>query len=101
MIYTEEQSKVILNSKDNLVNQVVRDNGNIKLKEERSKLEVKEIIHHENRGRNHTTEERALLGTMARAGLGTRQEIADEFHVSRNAVNNYANGEVSYKSTAT
>src|SRR5579864_2703411 len=80
MIYSEEQADIILNHGNNLSNRVEKDSHD--------KLVIKEIQH----GTEHKTqkkletEELVLIGSMARAGFGTGQEIADAFNVSRSKV---------------
>jgi hypothetical protein len=86
MLFTEEQSDIILNNPKNLVNRFEKNNH--------SRIEV---IKHggSNGGKVLTTEERVLIGTVARAGLGTGQELADEFGVTRTTVQNLKAGRVS------
>jgi len=85
MLFTEEQAEKILVNPKNLVNQV-SNNG--------SKLEIKEIKHNKGHTRSLVDEERVLIGTIARAGLGTQEEIAKEFDVTPTTVNDLAHGRV-------
>jgi len=85
MIFTEEQAEIILTNPKNLVNQV-SNNG--------SKLEIREKPTNKGHTRQFSDEERVLIGTVARAGLGTQAEIAEEFGVSKHQVSDLSNGRV-------
>jgi hypothetical protein len=85
MIFTEEQAEVILTNPKNLVNQIESTNG---------KLEIKEIKHNNGHKRTLPNEERVLIGTIARAGFGTNDEIAEEFGVTATTVNDLKHGRV-------
>lgn len=84
MLYTEEQVETILTNPKNLVNQFEKNISS-------STLEVKDK-EYSSRGISRTTEERVLIGTIARAGLGTVQEVADAFGVGHESVENYKMG---------
>lgn len=89
MIYTEKQASIILNHRNNLSNIVEKDSHD--------KLVIKKIKH--GGGGNHkslSTEERVMIGSLARAGLGTHQEIADELGVARSTVINASQGRTTF-----
>ena len=85
MIYTEQEADKILTNPRNLVNQISSNNG---------KLEIKEIKHNKGHTRSLADEERVLIGTIARAGLGKNDEIAEEFGVTATTVSDLAHGRV-------
>jgi len=85
MIYTEQEADKILTNPRNLVNQISSNNG---------KLEIKEIKHNKGHTRNLADEERVLIGTIARAGLGKNAEIAEEFGVTATTVSDLSHGRV-------
>jgi len=85
MIFTEEQAEKILTNPRNLVNQISSNNG---------KLEIREIKHNKGHTRSLADEERILIGTVARAGFGTREEIAHEFNVTETTVSDLSHGRV-------
>ena len=94
MIFTEEQSETILTNPKNLVNQFEKNESSSRI----------EQINRFGNGRTNghfTTEERILIGTVARAGLGTQKEIAAEFDVHRQYVGNLKYGRLTQPTSAT
>lgn len=83
LIYTEEQAEIIIKNDKNLINRAERNPSN---------LEIRKIQHGGSKNGNLTMEERIVIGSAARAGLGTHQELANEFGVSKSAVDNYSVG---------
>lgn len=92
MIFTEQEVDIILNNPKNLVNQFERDNN--------CNLIIKEKVYNDtNVGQKRlTTEERVLIGTMARAGLGSTKDIAKEFDIDADTVSNYKAGRTTFTS---
>ena len=90
MIYSEEQANIILNHGNNLSNRVEKDS--------RDNLVIKKIQHgtEHNDRKSLSTEERVLIGSMARAGFGTHQEIADEMGLAKSTVTNASQGRTTF-----
>lgn len=86
MLITKEQAEARLNSPDNLANQVVRNN---------SHFEIVKINHggrEQGRATDLTEQERATIGALAH--LDTAKNIAREFGISRQHVENLKFGRV-------
>lgn len=98
LIIDEERANSILNNSENLVNKLSVKNGSpseVRKETEVKNFEVKTISHgggvHKDR---LTEEERIMIGAVARAGLGTLQEVADEFRISKQHAFNLSHGRV-------
>lgn len=85
MLYTEEQSNTILENPKNLTNQFEKN-------EVTSQVQKKAYG-----GGPHkfNMDERVLIGTLARAGLGNSMELSAEFNLSHDQVNNLKQGRTS------
>jgi len=92
MLFTEEQSDIILNNPKNLVNQVENVDSKIQIK---PVITGGKILGH----KDLTTEERILIGTVARAKLSSVNELAEEFNLNRRHVSNLSLGRTTYTST--
>jgi hypothetical protein len=92
MIYTEEQAEKVLNHEGNLLNNIESSEGG---------LIVEKLKRGGSNAERLSTSERSLAGAMARAGLGTTEEIGDLFGVARQTVGNYKEGRVGHPSKPT
>lgn len=84
MLLDDTTSTNILENPKNLVNQVSKNGNNLEIKPAREFTHNKVL----------TTEERVLIGTLAKTGLDSQKNIAEEFNINQAQVSYLKNSRV-------